>query len=186
MMSPAPAVARAVAVTALSLFIVPAVVSAHAQVQAGSLSMEVGWQREPAYVGQMNAVEVFVNDEAGAPITDLTADELLVTVTFGDQTSDPFLLVPSYDADTGLGRPGELLAPLIPTAPGDYTFHVTGAVHGMPVDVSVTSGKTTFDSVVGPAAIEFPTAVPTLADIEARLERLEAAIGPGSSPQPAP
>jgi hypothetical protein len=31
----------------------------------------VGWQQEPAYVGQLNAVQLFLHDSRGDPINDL-------------------------------------------------------------------------------------------------------------------
>ena len=57
-------------------------------------------------------------------------------VTYGDQEQE-FALAPTYDAEAGTGTPGEYAALVIPTAPGDYTFHVTGTVEGVKVDLEV-------------------------------------------------
>ena len=48
-------------------------------------------------------------------------------------------LVPTFSGELGTGTPGEYRALLIPTAPGDYTFHVTGTIGGAKVDEKVTS-----------------------------------------------
>jgi hypothetical protein len=159
------------------------VASAHVVQQVGTYTVALGWQHEPTYVGEINAVEVFVTDATGAPVDDLSPDDLTVTVTFGNQTSDPLPLLPSYDEDTGLGTKGDYLAAIIPTAPGDYTFHLVGKIHDQAVDETATSSDSTFDSVEDPAAIQFPATLPTISDLVTRIERLEARIA-GGSPEP--
>lgn len=182
---------RGVAAIAVSLFTLTSsgAASAHDEIHIGDYDLHLGWQHEPTYVGELNAVQLIVDGPDGAPVTDLTPTDVSVSISFGDQTSDPFPLMPSYDPDEGLGTPGELLAPVLPTTPGDYTFHVTGAIHGQTVDETVTSGEMTFDSVQGSSAIQFPMALPTMAELVTRIERLEAridALSPAASPLTAP
>ena len=55
--------------------------------------------------------------------------------------------MPTYDAAAGTGVPGEYAALIIPTAPGDYTFHVTGKVEGVKVDLEAASSPGTFSPV---------------------------------------
>jgi hypothetical protein len=143
----------------------------HILVKVGPYQLAIGWSHEPTYVGEQNAVEVFVTDASNAPVDDLTPDDLKVVVSNGGQQSDPMALAPSFDEDTGLGTRGDYLAPLIPTTPGDYTFHVTGKVHDTAVDETATSSDSTFDSAAAPAAIQFPNKLPTLGDIATRLDR---------------
>ncbi len=173
----------AFAVAAALVLVTAAVVSAHVVKQFGTYTVALGWQHEPTYVGEINAVEAFVTDSTGAPVADLSPDDLTVTVTFGDQTSDPLPLLPSYDEDTGLGTKGDYLAAIIPTESGDYTFHLSGKIHDQAVDETATSSDSTFDSVQDPAAIQFPDTLPTISDLVTRIERLEARIE-GASPAP--
>ena len=97
---------------------------------------------------------------------------LQVEVIFGNQTSPPLDLEPSFDPDTGLGTHGEFDAAIIPTAVGNYTFHFFGTVAGQQIDERFTSGPTTFATVDDPTGIEFPTKVPTLPDLGALADRL--------------
>jgi len=69
-----------------------------------------------------------------------------------------------------------------PTAPGDYTFHLTGAIHGQAVDITVTSGDETFDTVKGTSDIQFPAKLPTLTEVVTRLDRIDARLTAGTIP----
>ena len=89
-----------------------------------------------------------IKDAAGKAVTDLNDGDLKVTVSIGGQTSDALDLLNTFDPDTGLGVPGDYEAPIMPTAPGDYTFHLTGSIHGTAVDETATSSDATFNSVV--------------------------------------
>ena len=56
--------------------------------------------------------------------------------------------------------------------PGDYTFHLTGKIHGTLVDETATSSDATFDSVVDSSTVDFPTKLPSISDIVTRLDRI--------------
>ncbi|HEV7677050.1 MAG TPA: hypothetical protein VGQ42_00615 [Candidatus Dormibacteraeota bacterium] len=142
------------------LAVLPA--SAHAVVPVAPYTLAIGWAVEPAYVGSANAVEVLVNDPAGKPVNDLAAGALKVQVSLSGQTSSTMDLVPAFDADTGLGTPGDYRAQLIPTVAGAYSFHVTGDVHGTKVDQTVVAGDKTFAVVTEPSDAQFPTKVPSI------------------------
>jgi hypothetical protein len=168
----------AIALLAIGLMIIaaPSPVAAHIVKQVGPYSVALGWVREPTYAGQLNAVQVVIKDAKGNPVSDLRADDLKVVVTTAGQQSDPMSMAPTFDSDTGLGIPGDYEAPLIPTAPGDYTFHVTGTIHATKIDETATSSDTTFDSVVDSSAIQFPTTLPALGDLTTRVERVDARV----------
>jgi hypothetical protein len=87
-----------------------------------------------------------------------------------------------YDADTGLGIHGDYEAALMPTAPGDYTFHVTGSVHGTTVDETETSSDSTFNSATDATGVQFPAKLPTMAEVATRLDRVDARIAALPSP----
>lgn len=177
-------VSAAVAGTLLALATSFAVVSAHDVFTAGRYRVAIGWQFEPAsgtdtYIDTENAIQVFVDvasadDLHGTPVSNLNQDcahpDFQVTVTVGSTTSSPFCPAPAYDSDTGNGRLDEYDAPLIPTVVGTYTFHVFGAIDGTPIDQTVKSGPSTFDSVADSSAVQFPVAVPSVAEIATKVD----------------
>jgi hypothetical protein len=165
---------------ALALLSVLAV-SAHVVTQFGTYTVAIGWLHEPTYAGEDNAVQVLVKDAGGNAFNDLNAGDLKVQVIEGSKTSDPMILNPSFDPDTGLGTPGEYDASIIPTVPGDYTFHLTGSIHGTPVDKSLTSGPMTFNTVKEPSAVQFPVHVPSAADLSTALTRTGARVDTAQS-----
>jgi hypothetical protein len=150
--------------------------AAHIVKQVGPYSVALGWLREPTYVGEANAVQVVIKNSKGEPISDLTADDLKVVISTGGQQSDTMSLAPTFDPDTGLGTPGDYEAPLIPTAPGDYTFHVTGSIHGTAIDETATSSETTFNSAIEPTGIQFPTKLPAVSDLSTRIQRVDSRV----------
>jgi hypothetical protein len=160
------------------------VADAHVVKTFGTYSVALGWVHEPTYVGQQNAVQAVIKDSAGKAVTDLADGDLKVTVSVAGQASSPMPLLNTFDPDTGLGVAGDYEAPLIPTAPGDYTFHLTGTIDGTPVDETATSSDSTFNSVVDSTGIEFPNQLPTLTEIITRLDRIDARLAspaPGAS-----
>ncbi|MBV8161604.1 MAG: hypothetical protein JO265_11835, partial [Acidimicrobiia bacterium] len=148
--------------------------SAHEQRQVGAYQFTVGWMHEPTYTGVENAVQFFLKDPKGNPIDDLgDPPSLKVQVINGSQTSDPLDLEPSFDPDTGLGTHGEFDAAIVPTVPGDYTFHLTGAINGQNIDEKFTSSDTTFDTVKDPTDIQFPAKAPSNGQLATSIQRLD-------------
>lgn len=156
---------------------VASLVAAHVVKQVGPYTVAIGWVKEPTYVGEQNAVQVVIKDADGNPVDDLSPDDMTVVVSTGGQDSDPMSLAPTYDEDTGLGIPGDYEAPLIPTAPGDYTFHVSGKIHDTAIDETVTSSESTFDSAVEPIGIQFPDQLPAMGDVVTRIDRVDSRAG---------
>jgi hypothetical protein len=148
-------------------------VAAHTQVSTGPYKIALGWADEPTYVGELNAVEAIVTDQNDDPVTDLQPGDLVVTVSAGGQTSDPLALEPAFDPEEGTGQLGDYRAALIPTIPGDYTFHLTGRLHGQAVDATATSGPDTFDAPAEASAIEFPNQVPSVSELATRIESVD-------------
>jgi hypothetical protein len=158
----------------LSLALLAAPAFAHETATAKELALELGWGTEPAYAGQLNTVQLVVTHKAdGDPVNDPGA-RLTATVSYGDQKQD-FELAPTYGAGTGTGTgtgtPGEHAALIIPTAPGDYTFHVKGKVEGVKVDLEVTSSPKTFSPVEDAQAVQFPVKVPGTEQVAQRLDK---------------
>ena len=141
---------------------------AHTTKDVGAYTFTVGWGSEPTYAGQQNSVQLLLYDKAsGKPILDL-GDTLTVTVVYADKQAE-FPLTPEFDAEEGLGTPGDYRAWFFPTAPGDYTFHFTGTIGAQKVDESFTSGPTTFSTVEEPTAAQFPVKAPTNVQLSQRM-----------------
>lgn len=168
----------------LSLVAAP-IASAHGHTSATGFNFVIGWSGEPALVGQPNAVQLFVYDADEKPITDIPADAVSVVVSTAGQDSASLPLAPAFDVEEGFGTPGEYFAEIIPTAPGDFTFHFSGTIHGTAIDVSMTSSDETFDSVAAPADLEFPVKQPTLTEVGTRLDRIDGRIDALQSALPA-
>ena len=156
--------------------LVASVATAHVVKQAGPYTLEIGWQHEPTYVGEANGVQVIIHDADDQPITDLATDDLKVVVSTGDQQTGELTFEPGFDLEEGDGQFGEYNAPIMPTAPGDYTFHLTGAIHGEAVDITVTSSDETFETVRGTSEIQFPAKLPAVPDLVTRLDRIDARL----------
>jgi hypothetical protein len=155
------------ACVAVAVFAVPA--GAHETNEAGGYEFVVGWGIEPAYVGQLNSVQLIVTHKAdGDPVNDPGA-RLNVAVSYSTEEIE-MALAPTWSGDLGTGTPGEYRALLIPTAPGDYTFHVTGTIGGVKVDEKVTSSPKTFSPVEEASAAQFPAKVPGVEQVAQRLD----------------
>lgn len=90
---------------------------AHETVTVGNYEIEYGWLTEPTIVGQLNAFIVIVSDTSSGdaqPVEDLSA--LTVTVSYGGQSKT--LTLQPLGEDT----PGQFVAPILPTIPGQYTL----------------------------------------------------------------
>ncbi len=129
--------------------------------------MVVGWGTEPAYAGEVNSVQILLVHD-GEPVVDL-GDTLDVEVTFGDETQ-PFTLEPFFE-EGEFGTPGDYRAWLIPTEPGQYSFHFSGTIDGEDVDETFTSGPGTFDDVENPQSVEFPVEQPSTGELAERIDR---------------
>jgi hypothetical protein len=156
--------------------VISATASAHFVKQFGTYSVAMGWLHEPTYAGVENAVQVIVKDEAGQPVNDLAPGDLEVVVSTAGQQTAALPLQPSFDPDTGLGTPGEYTAPIIPTLVGDYTFHLSGSIHGQAVDETATSSDQTFNSVTAGTDVQFPVKLPALGDLSTLIQRVDGRV----------
>jgi hypothetical protein len=157
--------AAASALTVLLLTAAPAL--AHEGRKLGDLEMVVGWGTEPAYAGEVNSGQLLLVHH-GEPVVDL-GDTLDVEVTFGDET-EPLTLEPFFEVGE-FGTPGDYRAFLIPTEPGQYSFHFSGTIDGEEVDETFTSGPGTFDDVENPQAAQFPVEQPSTGELAERIDR---------------
>jgi hypothetical protein len=155
--------------------------SAHEERTVGAYHFVVGWGEEPAYAGVKNSVQLILSARSGRPVNNL-GDSLQLEVMFGSQKmSLPLEL--NFDPDSGEGMPGDYRAWMIPTAPGDYTFHFTGKIGTQSVDQSFMSGPSTFDPVTDPAEVEFPVKEPPVSQVAGLTQRLAARLQAAQSAQ---
>ena len=158
--------ATLIAVAAVALL--PLIASAHEERQLanGKYTIEVGFLNEPAVTGQWNALYFQVvdntqpattptasdggNDAAllGAPVDGLE-ETLQAEIIFGDKKK-ALTLEPLF------GHPGAYVGYVIPTAAGDYSFHIFGTINGDAIDETFTSSPQGFDSVQDAANFQFP------------------------------
>jgi hypothetical protein len=136
-------------------------VAAHEHRSVGDYTFVVGFLNEPAVQDEVNAVSVRItkpvadatpaageDDVAETPVEGL---ELTVEVILGDQKVE-------LPLEQKWGDPGHYVAYLIPTQPGDYSFHVTGEIDGVAIDETFTAGPETFSAVAPREELEFPPA----------------------------
>jgi hypothetical protein len=155
----------------LSRLLLSSAASAHfsKDVGNGQYRIQMGFQDEPTFAGQPNALYLKVEQYAtgGAKPVDDLASTLTAEVTKDGQSySQP--LVPIGD--------GQYVMPFVPTETGDYTFHVSGKIADASVDESATSGPNTFDSVQPLSAIEFPAPQADTNSVQAANAQADAAL----------
>jgi len=165
--------ARRIVVLAVAGFVIFGATSAwaHETRNVGAVTLRVGWLNEPTYSSSVNAVQLFAAKKGGGAIADA---KLTVVVLFGakDSTTKTAALTLNASDET----PGEYTAPIVPSRPGTYTFHITGDAGGTTIDQFFTSSETTFDNVKDPTADEFPAKDPTNGQLAERLNASDSKV----------
>ena len=116
---------------------------AHEAVTAGDYQLEVGWLTEPPVANQMNGIIVNVTLGEEEPVENV--QDLVVSVAYGGQVKA--LLLQPLGEDT----PGQFVAPILPTIPGQYTIQLSGRLGDTDVSAEVEPEK-----VQTPDVIRFP------------------------------
>jgi hypothetical protein len=146
--------------SALCLTYAPAL--AHGHVEVGDYEITIGFYNEPAYQGDVNGIEFGVqNHETGDPIAGLE-DSLKLEVIYGASKIE-------LPVRAQFGQEGWYVGYLVPTAEGDYTAHIWGDIEGTEVDVTMTSSPDTFGSIEAKSSIAFPSADPTVGELDAQI-----------------
>lgn len=102
---------------------------AHESITVGDYTLEIGWLSEPPIVGQQNAIVIHVSTTSdGQPVEDVST--LTVTVSYGGHNKT-LALEPGDEHS-----PGQFMAPIVPTVPGQYTVVLGGRL-----------GETTFVNI---------------------------------------
>jgi hypothetical protein len=165
------AAVAAAALSAVVVSVAPAL--AHEHRTTGAYTFTVGWKNEPTYSGFSNAVQLFLADASGKPVTNL-GDTLNVTPVFNGQKGETLALRPAFGAT--YGTQGEYDSALTPTRPGTYAFHFTGSIAGQNIDETFTSSEKTFSNVADAGGIQFPAKDPSNGELAAKLTNLDPRI----------
>lgn len=144
------------------LLILPLTAFAHEEVDSGDYHFEIGWVNEPVILGERNGLELFVSttDNPEEGLADIST--LTFTVEYGEVNK-------SYEIVPVEGEDGHYVAGFVPTREGQYTFHITGSIQGQSIDVSVEP-----EEVVTAGTVSFPEALPSTADMAAKVDAAEA------------
>lgn len=162
------------AVTALSVVIASLVIfsadaTAHESRILGPYKVEVGWEIEPAYLGQFNMLHLEVIDgRTDKPVTGL---EKTLTADLAAGGLAPFKLGLAASAEDGVYN-----APVVPTVTGTYTFHIVGKIESLNVDEKFASGPNTFDDIADIAALQYPTKIPVADELSKKLDAIQSGI----------
>jgi hypothetical protein len=136
---------------------------AHETRAVGKYKFIVGFVNEPALLNQPNSIDLRVTvSDTAKPVEGLDKT-LKAEVIYGASTM-------SIPLTARFGQPGAYNADFIPTKPGTYIFHFTGAVEGNTVDEKFESGPGRFNDVVDTSNLQFPVKVPAPADAAAQLK----------------
>jgi len=116
-------------ITLIVVLINAQLVFAHESITVGNYEIEVGWLNEPPIAGVQNAIVVNVSDTSSGdeqPVEDVSS--LTVTVSYGGQSKT--LTLQPLGEDT----PGQFVAPILPTIPGEYEIILGGSLGSTAVD----------------------------------------------------
>jgi hypothetical protein len=161
--------AIAIVVASLAVFAGPA--AAHERRTVGPYTFVVGWIVEPAYVGQINALDLTVTETTSTKAVEGLEKTLKADlITGGGAATMPLTVAARF------GLPGKYQGQVIPTKIGDYTFHITGLVNTTAIDEKFESGPGRFGSIEDIAALQFPTKVPSNSDLAAKLDESNAKL----------
>lgn len=132
----------------LGLFLAPSTY-AHEKRAVGENQFVVGFVNEPAFNGEMNAIDLRVSDNDGQPIEGLEGT-LKAEVGFGEGSE-----VMEIPFRKRYKQPGAYAAYFLPVQPGKYRFHIHGMIADKPVDETFVSGQG-FGDVENSKALAFP------------------------------
>lgn len=120
---------------------------AHESIHVGDYEIEIGWLNEPPVAGQENAIVVNVSNSGGGssvPVEDVSS--LTLSISYGGQRK-ALTLQP-----LGEDMPGQFIAPILPTVPGEYLLTFGGTLGDTEVDAEG------YPEEVEPAdTLEFPS-----------------------------
>jgi len=144
----------------------------------------VGWVVEPAYAGEINAVDFWAHYINGTcpqgtvstscPVYGLD-QSLRVAVTLGEQ-SQTLSFSPNLSNDVPPLFYGEYTASIEPTVPGTVSFRIFGNIGGTAVNETFVCGPTTYECVDPATEIQFPQQNASGSDLQTALSNAQSQI----------
>ena len=162
-------VAAATLVVVASLGIYSGRAYAHERRMVGPYQFVVGWLNEPAYLGQLNSLDLRITDTSKNPAVAVTGLEKTLTADVAAGGLTPFKL----EVTARFGTAGAYNGVVMPTVKGTYTFHITGKIDTTNVDEKFTSGPGTFGDIEDTAAVQYPAKVPVANDLGMKLDAIQ-------------
>lgn len=162
----------ALVVVVASLLVFSSHAYAHERRMVGPYQFVVGWLNEPAYLGQLNSLDLRISDTRQNPAAPVSGLEKTITADVAAGGLAPFPLT----ITARFGTAGAYNGVVMPTVKGAYTFHITGKVDTLTVDEKFTSGPSTFGEVEDTAAVQYPAKVPVGDDLGSRLDALQSGV----------
>ena len=160
----------AVAVIVASLLIFSGHAYAHERRTVGPYQFVVGWLNEPAYLGQLNSLDLRITDTRNTqPVAGL---EKTLTADLAAGGLAPYTLTVS----ARFGTAGAYNGWIMPTAAGAYTFHIKGKIDTLDVDEKFTSGPGTFGDIEDTAAVQYPATVPVADQLSKKLDSIQSGV----------
>ena len=158
------AIAAAIAVVVASFGFLSAPAAAHERRTVGPYTFVVGWIVEPAYVGQLNALDLTVTETTSTKAVEGLEKTLKADlISGGGAATMPLTIAARF------GLPGKYQGQVLPTKTGDYTFHITGTVNTTAIDEKFESGPGRFGAIEDISALQFPNKVPSENDLVQQL-----------------
>jgi hypothetical protein len=153
--------ALAFLLAALLLPLSASVALAHGRTTVGDYTLIIGFREEPAFQSEANALDLLVTNTKTSEKINGLADSLKAEIGFGSAKQE-LKLRPQ------VGRDGAYTAYVVPSVPGNYTWHIFGSIKGTPVDISMTSSPTTFSAITSKNELSFPSAEISPATLQAQ------------------
>jgi len=154
---------------------------AHEHRAVGNYEFVVGWLNEPALAYEPNGLDLRVSffpngvpeiteeneaeaEAAAQPVEGLEETLEAEIIVGGGAKTMPLTLEPAF------GEEGAYEATLIPTMPGDYSFHIFGKIEDQEVDETFSSGPETFSPIEDVSELQFPDKPPSNAELQASID----------------
>jgi len=169
----------------IGLLIAPTGALAHERrtIGNGKYDVVVGWDAEPAFVGQKNAASIRISQAGSNPAVPVTGAEktLKVQIRQGATTRD-------FPLRSVFGQNGYYVADIVPTREGDYQWTFVGTINEDQINDKFDSADGKFNGVESIAPLQFPlaaadpaqaTSAATAAESDAQSARTLAFVGIG-------
>jgi len=162
----------ALVVVIASLLVFSGQAYAHERRMVGPYQFVVGWLTEPAYLGQLNSLDLRISDTRQNPAAAVSGLEKTLTADVAAGGLAPFALT----VTARFGTPGAYNGVVMPTVKGAYTFHIIGKIDTMTIDEKFSSGPNTFGEIEDTAAVQYPAKVPVADELSTKLDAIQSGV----------